>query len=424
MAKDVKKTQKKNVKKEEIKKQPKKDVEKKKKVVIEEEVAPTKKVTKDVEKNKKIVVEEEIVDTKKVAKNEKKQEKLEKKLLKKKEKETKKNSDKLVKAVKVVDDNRKAILFGVVGFLLATLLFRCILWPDRIATLKDGTQPIANVNGDVITADDLYTSMKNYYSVNILLNEIDEMILVEKYPDNEEMTNEVSGTAEYYYSVYESNYGYTKEDFLSNYGFATENDFIESLKLDYRRNKYYEEYAENLVTDKEIDKYYKDEVFGDVDSKHILVKIDEESEDGLSDEDAKKLAQEIIKKLDSGKTWDKVIEEYKDKIVNEELGYNAFNASLESTYLQECKKLEVGKYSKTPVKTSYGYHIVYKIDQKEKPSLEDVKDDVIDVLATEKKNDDTNLYYKALIAMRKDAKLEFVDTKLNDEYTKYINSYK
>ena len=42
----------------------------------------------------------------------------------------------------------------------------------------------------------------------------------------------------------------------------------------------------------EINKYYKDEVFGDVDSKHILVKIDKDSEDGLSDEEAKKLAKE------------------------------------------------------------------------------------------------------------------------------------
>ena len=391
MAKDVKKTQKKNVKKEEVKKQPKKEVVK--------------------EKNKKIVLEEEVVETKNVTKEVVKKEK-------------KNNSEKIVSAVKVVDDNRKAILFGVVGFLLATLLFRCILWPDRIATLKDGTQPIANVNGETLTADDLYTSMKEHYSVNVLLNDIDDMILTEKYPEDDDMTKEVNDTAEYYYSVYESNYGYTKEDFLSNYGFSSEEDFIESLKLDHRRNKYYEEYAEGLVSEKEIKEYYEDEVFGDVDSKHILVKINKDSKDGLSDEEAKKLANEIIKKLNDGKTWDEVIEEYKDKIVNEELGYNAFNASLESSYLKECKKLEVGKYSKTPVLTSYGYHIVYKIDQKEKPSLEDVKDDVLEILATEKKEADTNLYYKALISMREEAKLKFVDTKLGDEYKKYVNNYK
>ena len=33
-------------------------------------------------------------------------------------------------------------------------------------------------------------------------------------------------------------------------------------------------------------------------------------------------------------------------------------------------------------------------------------------------------YYKSLIKMREDAKLEFVDTKLGDEYKEYINSYK
>ena len=421
MAKDVMKTQKKSNKKEEIKKQPKKGFEKNRKVVIEEEVEPT----KNVDKKKNILVEEETIEAEVVTKNQKKQDKFEKKSVKEtKVKDKKKNSDKVVSMVKVVDDNRKAILFGVVGFLLATLLFRCILWPDRIATLKDGTQPIASVNGETITADDLYTNMKNYYSVNLLLNEIDEMVLVEKYPESEEMTNEVNDTAEYYYSVYESNYGYTKEQFLSNYGFATEKDFVESLKLDYRRNKYYEEYAEGLVTDKEIDMYYEDEVFGDVDSKHILVKVSEDSEDGLSDADAKKLAQEIITKLDGGKSWDDVIEEYKDKIVNEDLGYNAFNASLESSYLKECKKLEVGKYSKTPVLTSYGYHIVFKKAQKDKPELKDVKDDIIDVLATEKKNKDTNLYYKSLIAMRNNAKLEFTDTKFKDEYDKYVSSYK
>ena len=42
----------------------------------------------------------------------------------------------------------------------------------------------------------------------------------------------------------------------------------------------------------------------------------------------------------------------------------------------------------------------------------------------EKKSEDKNLYYKALIHMREDAKLEFVDTKLGDEYKTYVNNYK
>lgn len=332
------------------------------------------------------------------------------------------NADKFNDAFNKIDEHRLSIILFIVGFLIATLLFRCILWPDRIATLEDGTQPVVKLDNEVITADDLYASMKKYYSVNVLLNNVDDKILTKLYPADDEMENSIKQQAEYYYSAYEKNYNISKSEFLSQYGFSSESDFLDSLRLDYRKNKYYDDYALDLVTDKEIEKYYANEVFGDVDSKHILVSID--SENGLSDEEAKKLAQEIIGKLNKGTSWDDVVKEYKDKIVVEELGYKPFNASLESAYLKELKDLAVGSYSKTPVLTSYGYHIVYKIDQKDKPELKDVRDDIKEILANEKKDNDSNLLYKALIHMREDAGLEFVDTKFADEYKKYCSQYK
>lgn len=394
MAKEVKKTQEKNNKKKAEEKVVKNSVK-------------DKKVEKNVKKEKKEAVTKK-VETVKPEKVKIKKEK---------------NNEKLVTLFKKVDDKRFGIILFVVGFLIATLLFRCILWPDRIATLKDGTQPIATLNGKTITADDLYENMKSYYSVNVLLNEIDDIILSKKYKETDEMNEEIKSTAEYYYSMYEKQAGYTKEQFLSEYGFASEDSFLDNLRLDYRRNKYYEEYVLSLITDKEVEKYYKDDVFGDVDSKHILVSVAKDDKEGLSDEEAKKLANEIIKKLDSGTSWDDVVKEYKDQITSEDLGYNAFNASLESAYLKECKDLKVGTYSKSPVLTSYGYHIVYKKAQKDKPELDSVKDDVKDILAKEKKENDTNLYYKALIKLRADSKLEFNDTKLKDEYKTYVNKY-
>lgn len=394
MAKEVKKTQEKNNKKKSEEKVVKNSVK-------------DKKVKKNVKEEKKEVVTKK-VETVKPEKVKIKKEK---------------NNEKLVTLFKKVDDKRFGIILFVVGFLIATLLFRCILWPDRIATLKDGTQPIATLNEKTITADDLYENMKSYYSVNVLLNEIDDIILSKKYKETDEMNEEIKSTAEYYYSMYEKQAGYTKEQFLSEYGFASEDSFLDNLRLDYRRNKYYEEYVLSLITDKEVEKYYKDDVFGDVDSKHILVSVAKDDKEGLSDEEAKKLANEIIKKLDSGTSWDDVVKEYKDQITSEDLGYNAFNASLESAYLKECKDLKVGTYSKSPVLTSYGYHIVYKKAQKDKPELDSVKDDVKDILAKEKKENDTNLYYKALIKLRADSKLEFNDTKLKDEYKTYVNKY-
>lgn len=377
-----------------------------------------KKDKKEVITEKEELKEEKVENNKKVKKEEKKVE------VKTESKDKKNKIDKFNDAFNKIDQYRLAIILFIVGFLIATLIFRCIFWPDRIATLKDGTQPVATLKDETITADDLYEDMKKYYSVNVLLNTIDDIILSKKYPSTDEMEEKIKSTAEYYYSTYEKNYGYTKETFLSQYGFSSEKDFLDNLRLDYRKNKYYDDYALSLITDKEVEKYYEDEVFGDVDSKHILVSIAKDGEEGLSDEEAKKLANEIIEKLNKGASWEDVVKEYKDKTISEELGYNAFNAELESAYLKECKNLAVDSYSKTPVLTSYGYHIVYKIAQKDKPKLEDVKDDIKDVLAKQKKNADTNLYYKALISMREEAKLEFTDTKLGDEYTKYISQYK
>ena len=391
MAKDAKKTQsKKNSKKNVNEERPSvKVVEEKKKVVINEEKKP-----------------KPIVEVKKEVKE-------------------KKNNEKVINTLNKIEDNRKGIILFVIGFLIATLLFRCILWPDRIATLKDGTQPVANVLGEDITADELYEDMKQYYSVKVLLNKIDNKILEEKYPENDEMKKNVQSTAEYYYSAYEKNYGYTKEKFLNEYGFSSEKEFLESLTLDYRRNKYYEDYALGLVSDKEVEKYYEDSVYGDIDSKHILVSVKKDSDtSGLTDEEAKKLANEIIEKLNNNTSWDDVVSEYKDQITSEDLGYQAFNASLEEAYVKEMRSLEVDSYSKSPVLTSYGYHIVYKKAQKDKPELKDVEQDVKEILAKEKKNADSNLYYKSLISMREDAKLEFSDTKLRDEYKEYVNNYK
>ena len=145
MAKDAKKTQsKKNSKKNVNEERPSvKVVEEKKKVVINEEKKP-----------------KPIVEVKKEVKE-------------------KKNNEKVINTLNKIEDNRKGIILFVIGFLIATLLFRCILWPDRIATLKDGTQPVANVLGEDITADELYEDMKQYYSVKVLLNKIDNKILEE-----------------------------------------------------------------------------------------------------------------------------------------------------------------------------------------------------------------------------------------------------
>ena len=333
----------------------------------------------------------------------------------------KKEYDKLFKFYDFIDKYRLAI-YGVIGGVLATVLVVILIWPDRIAKLENGLEPVASIDGLTVTAEDLYEDMKEIYSVNNLLDIIDNKILEEKYPETDEMNTELNDQAENYYNMYNQYYGYSKEEFLTKSGFGSERAFIEYLRLQYRRTQYTDDYIKEQITDKEIEKYYEDKVYGDINTKHILVKVSSSA----TDEEKKKaenLAKEIITKLNEGKSFDEVKDEYKDKITYEELGYKAYNASLESAYMEAMQKLENNSYTKEPVQTSYGYHVIYRIDQKEKPSLEDVKEEIITSLVSEHKSEDTSVQYKALEKMREDAKLKFTDTVLEKKYETYKSQY-
>jgi len=335
---------------------------------------------------------------------------------------TEKNIKENKKSLNYNYESFRKIAYPFVAGVLITILIVLIIWPKRIAKLENGEEPILSINNVNYTADDLYKDMKKIYGASQLINSIDKIILDEMYPEDDEMKNAVEQNAESYFKMYEQYYGYSESEFLAKSGFASKAEFLDQLKLEYRRNLYYDEYAKKLISDSDVNKYYNKEVVGDIDTKHILVAIDKEN--GLTDDEAKTLALEIIKKLKNGSKWDDILNEYKDKITAEELGYQAFNASLESAYVKEMRSLKVGSYSTTPVLTSYGYHIVYKIDEKEKPKLEDVKDEIIEELAKQKKDADKNLYEKSLISLRKEKKLSFKDTDLEKKYEVYISNYK
>lgn len=334
-------------------------------------------------------------------------------------KNNKDSKEKFKRGLEKIDENRN-LIFSFIGGALLVALIAVIIWPDRIATLSDGTQPVLKVNEDTITADFLYEEMKNDYSISYLIEYIDKAILDEKYEENDEMKEKIKKTAQSYFDMYEQYYGMDEAAFLAQNGFETKDQFLDVLKLDYRRKLYYDDYLKSQITDEQIQKYYDEEVYGDINTQHLLVSVN----DDMSDEDAKALAEEIIGKLNEGKSFEDVKEEYKDSVTYENLKYVAFNANLESSFLEALEKLDENSYTKEPVKTSYGYHVIYRTDQKEKPSLEDVKDSVIEELCDELDASDEKLYNKTLVKMREEAGLEFSDSIMKEKYEEYIKDYK
>ena len=89
-------------------------------------------------------------------------------------------------------------------------------------------------------------------------------------------------------------------------------------------------------------------------------------------------------------------------------------------FTKAVKNLEKGKYTKEPVKTEYGYHIILKTDQKKKPTLKSVKKDIKKKIADEKLQNDTTIHYTALMEIRKKNNIKWNDSKLKKAYDSYM----
>lgn len=312
---------------------------------------------------------------------------------------------------------RKEIyITAIVGVLMGALI---IYLSSATGIIELNKKVIAKTNAGDVTEHTVYEEIKEQYTIDNMLQIIDKKILDKKYELTEEQEKEVDEQVEQCFQVYSLYYGYTEEQFLASSGFSSKDEFRDYLVFDYKRNLAYIDYVKEVTSEDEINKYYEEKVYGEINTKHMLVQITEE----VTDENAKKMAEEIIKKLDSGEEFDKVAKEYGNKITFEELGYNGFDSNLVSEYVEASKELEKEKYSKEPVKTRYGYHVIYKIDQKDKPSLEETREKILTALGAELEDKDENIRYKALIKLREKNGVEFKDDKFKSEYEKYCEKY-
>lgn len=315
-------------------------------------------------------------------------------------------------------------------FVIATLMVG-VVGCGAIPTLKNGEQLVASLDEGGVSADSLYEKLKDKYGAEEFVNLLDTEILNQKYKETDEekeyLNNQID---ELKSSAKENNISY--DDLLSYYGFKSDKDVKEYFRLTYRRDLAVNEYVQKDLKDSEIEKYYEDEVYGDIKVKHILIAPD--TTDDMSSEEkekaektAKKEAEDIIKKLKDGEDFDKLAKKYSDDSSNAkkggDLGWISTGDMVEE-FDAAAFKLKKGKYTTSPVKTTYGYHIIYKVDEKDKPKLDEAKDDIIETLVKNKLNEDPTLYYTVLDKIRKDAGLKFEDKNLKTAYNKYMQNLK
>ena len=213
------------------------------------------------------------------------------------------------------------------------------------AKLKNGEDVAITVNGTNITANDIYKKLRDKYGISTALDMVDKEILDTIYKDNATIEKQAANQIESLKSQYSDSWDET----LKNAGYESENDLKEYFILNYQRNQAIEDQIKDSIKDDEIKKYYEENTVGDISAKHILIKVDTDSEDGLTDEEAKKKAEEIIKKLDKGEDFDTLAKENSDDTGSKEkggdLGY--FNkGDMVEEFETAAYKLKVNEYTK------------------------------------------------------------------------------
>jgi len=306
---------------------------------------------------------------------------------------------------------------GIIGILIGAALIYLLglfgvpgLGNETIATIKTGN----------ISKNDLYKEMKKYYPVTYALELVDKSILEEKYKLPEVQNKEIEEQVNIILNQYQA-YGYTEETFLEENGFESKQEFIDYMTLDYKRNLACIDYFKTIISEEDIQNYYNEnDVYGEINTKHILVRISED----LKEKEALTKANEIIAKLNNGTSFDEVAIEYADDsaIISENVDFNWLNeSSLAEEYTTASKALEKDTYTKEAVLTDFGYHIIYCVDKAEKPSIEESKDDIVEKLGADLEAEDQYIRYKALIKLREDNGLKFKDSKFKEEYKEYCD---
>lgn len=204
------------------------------------------------------------------------------------------------------------------------------------------SKTVATTSGGKITESEYYDSMKKTSSGKQILQQmILDKVLEKQYGDK---VSDKKVTQQY--NTYKNQYGSSFSSVLSQNGMTKS-----SLKKQIRSSLLLREAvkANTKITNKELEKQWKS-YEPKTTVAHILVA-------------KKSTAQDVIKKLQSGEDFSKLAKEYSTDTASKSKGgkltaFDNTDTSLDSTFKKAAFALKQGEYTKEPVKTSYGYHVI------------------------------------------------------------------
>lgn len=320
---------------------------------------------------------------------------------------------------------KRKILLSLISMSLLITLTGC----KQIPKLENGEEIVASINGKNFTANELYNELKNQGGTSILVTMIDDYIINQEIEDSDEAKDYADALIKQYKASYEA----SGEDFntaLISAGYENEAAFKEVLVTDYKRNEVTEKYVKETITEEDLKKYYDEHVSDELSVKHILI-APEVSDDAKSEEKtaaekaALEKAKSLIEQLNNGADFDALAKENSaDEATKNNGGVinNVVKEGYVTEFYEAAHALENGKYTSEPVKTEYGYHIIYKVSHTAKQSFDDIKATLYNKVVEKKLTADKNLEYKVWADIREKYNLTINDSTINNVYNTTIKS--
>lgn len=309
-----------------------------------------------------------------------------------------------VKLNKIEDVNTMKKYFLATAAVVTTLFLGACSNKNEIGmSVPNGNEKFITSDVGDITKQQVFDKMVTKAGLGALLDLVDFDVLSQQYEIDEAEVDKIIAQ----YKEKNANF----EEFLTAQGFKDEAELRQYIELNLYRQKVADEIS--VVTDAELEKAY--ERAYEIGARHILV----------ADE---KTAKEIIKKLDEAEdkeaTFQGLAKEYgtdgtKDK--GGDLGTFGQDAMI-SDFEDAAYALEVGTYTTEPVKTQFGYHVIYKYSEGEKKPFEEVKEELTEKLREKKLSDEA--FVAALAEKREEAGFVLMNDFLEEQYTDYSKTYK
>ena len=186
---------------------------------------------------------------------------------------------------------------------------------------------------------------------------------------------------------------------------------LEFLRQRALHNAYFKAEVLDKITDEDVRARYDKEVAAtppenEVRARHILVETEDE-------------AKAIIAELDKGADFETLAKEKStgpSGPAGGDLGYFS-RGRMVPEFEEAAFALDVGAYTKEPVKTQFGWHVI-KVDDKravQPPAFADVENQIRSVMLRER-------YFELLNSLREEAKVEVTDPALKAAYDKAMSA--